>query len=61
MSQKKEFVSPRVLQDVQIRLEKDFLQGSVQNALRMDEMGIDLEHYDVSEGNTDGYTLEWYE
>ena len=42
-------------------MEKDFLEGSVQNALKVREMGIDLENYDFSEGNTDGYTLEWYE
>ena len=61
MNQKKMFVSPRVLQGVRIQLEKDLLQGSLQNALRMDEMGIDVENLDVSEGNTDGYTLEWYD
>lgn len=51
-----------VLQQVQIQLEKDLLlDGSTQNAMRMDGMGIDLENYDFSEGNTGGYTVEWYE
>ena len=61
MDKKKLFVTPRVIQEVRVQLEKDFLDGSVQNALRTDEMGIDVENYNVSEGNTDGYTLEWYE
>ena len=61
MNKKKLFVSPKVIQEVQVQLEKDFLDGSVQNALKVREMGIDLENYDFSEGNTDGYTLEWYE
>lgn len=61
MDKKKLFVTPRVIQEVQIQLEKDFLDGSAQNVTKVREMGIYWENYDFSEGNSDGYTLEWDE
>lgn len=62
MSKKKQFVTPRVLQEVQIQLEKDLLDfGSTQNVTKLQSMGIDVENYDFSEGNTEGYTVEWYD
>lgn len=57
---KKQFVTPRVLQEVQVRLEKDLLQGSVQNAMKITSMGIGLENYDFSEEIEDNpYTVDW--
>ena len=62
MSKKKQFVTPRVLQEVQIQLEKDLLDfGSTQNVTKLQSMGIDVENYDFSDGNTEGYTVEWYD
>lgn len=61
MRMKKQFVAPRVNQQVPVQLEKDLLQGSVQNATKLRSMGIVDENFDFSEGNTDGYTVEWYE
>ena len=62
MSKKKQFVTPRVLQEVQIQLEKDLLDfGSTQNVTKLQSMCIDVENYDFSDGNTEGYTVEWYD
>jgi hypothetical protein len=61
MLMKKQFVTPRVIQQVPVQLEKDLLQGSVQNVTKLESMGIASENFDFSEGNTDGYTVEWYE
>ena len=58
---KKQFVTPRVIQQVPVQLEKDLLQGSVQNVTKLESMGIASENFDFSEGNADGYTVEWYE
>lgn len=58
---KKQFVTPRVNQQVPVQLEKDLLQGSVQNVTKLQSMGISSDNFDFSEGNTDGYTVEWYE
>ncbi len=59
MKRKKQFVTPRVIQEVSIQLEKDLLGGSVQNALTLKSMGIEVEDYDFSDGNTDGYSVYW--
>lgn len=62
MKRRKQFVTPKVVQEVQIQLEKDMLEGgSAQNVTKLQSMGIDVENYDFSEGNTDGYTVEWYD
>lgn len=62
MRMKKQFVAPRVVQEVQIQLEKDFLDGSVQNALELEGMGMEVGgNMDFSDGNTDGYTLDWFD
>lgn len=62
MNKKKQFVTPRVLQEVQVQLEKDMLEGgSAQNVTQLRSMGIDVENYDFSGDNADGYTVEWYE
>ena len=58
---KKQFVTPRVIQQVPVQLEKDLLQGSVQNVTKLQSMGISVENFDFSDENTDGYTVEWYE
>lgn len=57
---KKQFVTPRVNQQVQIQLEKDLLQGSVQNAAKITSMGMDVVNYDFSdEIENNDYTVEW--
>lgn len=61
MRMKKQFVTPRVNQQVPVQLEKDLLQGSAQNVAKLKSMGIVDENFDFSEGNADGYTVEWYE
>jgi hypothetical protein len=63
MKRKKQFVSPRVLEQVDVRLEKDLmvLAGSVQNVLTLRSMGIEVENYDFSEDNTEGYSVDWLE
>ena len=60
MSMKKQFVTPRVNQQVPIQLEKDLLQGSVQNATKLESMGIASENFDFSDSQTE-YTVEWYD
>ena len=60
MRMKKQFVTPRVNQQVQIQLEKDLLQGSVQNAAKITSMGMDVVNYDFSdEIENNDYTVEW--
>lgn len=60
MRMKKQFVTPRVNQQVQIRLEKDLLQGSVQNAMKITSMGIGVDNADFSEEiENNPYTVEW--
>lgn len=62
MKRRKQFVTPKVVQEIQVQLEKDLLQGgSAQNVTKLRSMGIDVENYDFSEDNTDGYTVEWYD
>ena len=62
MNKKKQFVTPRVIQEVHVQLEVDLLQGgSAQNVTKLRAMGIDVENYDFSEGNADGYEVEWYD
>lgn len=57
---RKQFVTPRVNQQVQIQLEKDLLTGSVQNAMKITSMGIEVENYDFSDEVEDNpYTVEW--
>ena len=50
MSKKKLFVSPRVIQEVQVQLEKDFLQGdSVRFDTKLSSMGQGEATYFVNE------------
>lgn len=57
---RKQFVTPRVIQQVRVQLEKDLLQGSVQNATKLESMGIASENFDFSDSQTE-YTVEWYD
>ena len=59
MLMKKQFVTPRVIQQVPIQLEKDLLQGSVQNVTKLESMGIASDYFDFSEDNADGYIVDW--
>ena len=59
MKRKKQFETPKVIQEVSIQLEKDLLGGSVQNVLTLRSMGIGVENYDFSEDNDEGYSVYW--
>lgn len=60
MKRKKQFVTPRVLQEVPVQLERDLLQGSVQNELLLKSMGIGVDNYDFSEEiDNNPYSVEW--
>jgi len=59
MDKKKQFVTPRVLQEVQVQLEKDLLQGSVQNVAKIVSMGIDVENYEFSDAEDATYYVDW--
>lgn len=62
MKRKKQFVTPRVLQEVPVQLERDLLQGSVQNKLLLKSMGIGVDNYDFSEDIEDNpYSVEWFD
>ena len=60
MGKKKLFVTPRVIQEVQVQLEMDLLQGSVQDATKVTSMGIGADYFDFSdEVQNNPYTVEW--
>lgn len=62
MNKKKVFVTPGVIQEVQVQLEMDLLQGSVQNATRVTSMGMAADYFDFSnEIENNPYTVEWEE
>ena len=58
---KKQFVTPRVIQQVPVQLEKDLLGGSVQNVARFTSMGIEGENYDFSDAEDATYFVDWTE
>ena len=59
MGKKKQFVTPMVLQEVQIQLEKDLLGESLQNGLKLRSMGIEVQNYDFSDDEEATYCVEW--
>ena len=62
MRKKKLFVAPRVIQEVQIQLEKDLLQDSVSLGTKLSSMGQGVETYTLSENPEDteaSYFVEW--
>ena len=60
MDKKKQFVTPQVLQEVPVQLERDLLKGSVQDALTLTSMGIGVDYYDFSEEiDQNPYTVDW--
>lgn len=61
MKRKKHFISPRVLGQVELCLEGDLLVigPSTQDVTTITSMGIAEDNFDFSEGNTDGYYVEW--
>ena len=60
MSKKKQFVTPRVLQEVRIQLEKDLLQGgSVRFDMKVSSMGQGVENYEFEESETATYFVDW--
>ena len=57
---KKQFVTPRVLQEVQVRLEKDLLQASVRFDMTVTSMGQGVENYEfIDDPNGGDYLVEW--
>ena len=61
MKRKKQFVTPRVLQEVQVQLETNLLGDSVQNVMKLRSMGTEVKNYDFSDGNSEGYSVYWEE
>ena len=62
MRKKKLFVTPRVIQEVQVQLEKDLLGASVQNVTKITSMGIGADYFEFSEptdGSTNPYSVDW--
>ena len=59
MGKRKQFVTPMVLQEVQIQLEKDLLGESLQNGLKLRSMGIEVKNYDFSDDEDATYFVEW--
>lgn len=63
MRMKKQFVTPRVVQEVQIQLEKDLLQGgSVRLDSTLSSMGQGVGNYTFSEDPEEesaSYFVEW--
>lgn len=59
MGKKKQFVTPMVLQEVQVQLEKDLLGESLQNGLKLRSMGIEVQNYDFSDDEEATYFVEW--
>ena len=53
MRMKKQFVTPRVIQEVQIQLEMDLLGASVKENTRAIIMGHEIEDHDLSYVNDD--------
>lgn len=62
MKTKLKFVTPRVTQTVELCPEVDLLQtGSVAEKTYVLSMGQAVEDYDFSEGNADGYSIDYFE
>ena len=59
MDKKKQFVTPRVLQEVQVQLEKDLLGDSVQYGMKVSSMGQGVKNYDFSDDEEATYFSEW--
>ena len=59
---RKQFVTPRVVQEVQVQLEKGLLQTSVRLNSTLSSMGQGVENYAVSNDPADeqaSYFAEW--
>jgi hypothetical protein len=61
MDKKKQFVTPRVLQEVQVQLEKDLLGDSVRLGMKVSSMGQGVKNYDFSDSDDEEatYFSEW--
>lgn len=59
MRKKKVFVSPRVIQEVQIQLEKDLLGTSVRYDMTVRSMGQGVQVYEFSENEDATYFVDW--
>ena len=56
MNKKKQFKSQTILQNVEVCLERDILQGSVGPDMRVNSMGQEVNTLDYESGD---YTAEW--
>ena len=59
MNKKKQFVSPKILQNVEVCLERDILQESFNKNSGVYTMGQEVETLDFSNDGTGDYTAEW--
>lgn len=53
---KKDYTPPRVLQEVKILLERDFLDGSITPVMTVESVGQKVEEVDFSTGE---FNFEW--
>jgi hypothetical protein len=56
MNKKKQFKSPTILQNVEVCLERDILQGSLGPDMRVNSMAQEVNTLDYESGD---YTAEW--
>ena len=59
MKRRKQFVTPRVIQEVQVQLERDLLGDSIQHKANVISAGQAVEYYELSEDGSTDYTVEW--
>lgn len=60
MNKKKQFVSPKILQNMEICLENDILQESFNKNSGVYTMGQGVETYEfTNDGESGEYTAEW--
>ncbi|MBR1706997.1 MAG: hypothetical protein IJ721_09480 [Bacteroidales bacterium] len=60
-SYKKQFTSPRVLQEVELRLERNFLGSVVDTGLSVETTGQEVVDMDFSPDNNEGFNFKWEE
>ena len=52
-------MTPRVIQEVQVQLERDLLGDSIQHKANVISAGQAVEYYELSEDGSTDYTVEW--
>ncbi len=60
MNKKLTYQTPRVLAEVGVQLERDFLQGSVVDQMTVIATGQEVEEYDfAADVQSNPFTIEW--